>query len=52
VLRLVVRGDANKEVALKLAIHEGSVERHLTSVMRKSRCGSRSAVIAAVFTRL
>ncbi len=52
VLRLVVGGDANKEIALKLACHEGTVERHLTSLLRKARCDSRSRLIAHFWTQL
>ena len=50
VLRLVVAGDSNKEIALKLGIHEGSVERHVTSLLRKLRTDSRSRLIAKFWT--
>jgi DNA-binding CsgD family transcriptional regulator len=46
VLRWLVSGDANKEIALKLRIHEGSVERHVTSLLRKARCDSRGRLVA------
>jgi len=52
VLRSVVVGDANKEVALKLQLHESSVERHLTALLRKARCDSRSRLIAVFWTCL
>ena len=50
VLRWVAEGDANKEVATKLGCHEGTVERHVTSLLRKSRCDSRSRLIARFWT--
>ena len=46
VLRWVVLGDSNKEIALRLKCHEGSIERHVTSLLRKSRCGNRSRLVA------
>jgi DNA-binding NarL/FixJ family response regulator len=50
VLRGVVRGDSNKEIALRLALHEGSVERHVTSLLRKARCDGRSRLVARFWT--
>jgi DNA-binding CsgD family transcriptional regulator len=47
--RLVV-GDANKEIAVKLRLHEGSVERHVTSLLRKARCDGRSRLVARFWT--
>jgi DNA-binding CsgD family transcriptional regulator len=47
--RLVV-GDANKEIATKLRLHEGSVERHVTSLLRKARCDGRSRLVARFWT--
>ncbi len=52
VLRCVAVGDANKEIALKLQLHESSVERHLTALLRKASCDSRSRLIAVFWTRL
>ncbi len=52
VLRLVAGGDSNKEIALKLDIHEGTVERHLTSLLRKAKCDSRSRLIARFWTNI
>jgi DNA-binding CsgD family transcriptional regulator len=52
VLRWVVAGDSNKEIALKLAIHEGSIERHVTSLLRKTKCDSRSRLVATFWTQL
>jgi DNA-binding CsgD family transcriptional regulator len=47
--RLVV-GDANKEIAVKLQLHEGSVERHVTSLLRKAGCDGRSRLVARFWT--
>ena len=52
VLRFVVGGDANKEIATKLGCHEGTVERHVTSLLRKARCDSRSRLVARFWTQL
>lgn len=52
VLRLMVGGDSNKEIATKLGCHEGSVERHVTSLLRKARCDSRGRIIARFWTHL
>lgn len=46
VLRRLVLGDANKEIAARLSIHEGSVERHTTSLLRKAGCDSRTRLVA------
>jgi len=48
VLRAVVDGDAGKEIALKLRMHE----RHVTHLLKKARCDSRSRLIARFWTRL
>jgi DNA-binding CsgD family transcriptional regulator len=52
VLRWLVMGDANKEIAVKLACHEGTVERHVTSLLVKARCDGRSRLVAHFWTRL
>jgi DNA-binding CsgD family transcriptional regulator len=52
VLRRVVRGDSNKEIALQLQCHEGSVERHVTSLLRKSRSDSRSRLVSRFWTMI
>jgi DNA-binding CsgD family transcriptional regulator len=46
VLRWVVLGDSNKEIALRLRCHEGNIERHVTSLLRKARCDGRSRMVA------
>ena len=52
VLRGVVAGDSNKEIALRLGCHEGSVERHVTALLRKARCDGRSRLVARFWTDL
>jgi DNA-binding CsgD family transcriptional regulator len=52
VLRWLVAGDSNKEIALRLGCHEGSVERHVTSLLRKAKCDGRSRLVAWFWTRL
>ncbi len=52
VLRPVVTGEAGKEIALKLGMHDRSVERHMTNILRKARCDSRSRLIARFWTAL
>jgi DNA-binding CsgD family transcriptional regulator len=46
VLRWLVTGDSNKEIAVKLNRSEVSVERAVTSLLRKSRCGGRARLVA------
>ena len=50
VMRFIAQGFANKEIAAKLCLHEGSVERHTTSLLRKAGCDSRSRLIARFWT--
>ncbi|HEV3192612.1 MAG TPA: LuxR C-terminal-related transcriptional regulator [Polyangiaceae bacterium] len=44
------QGDANKEIAVKLGCSEVSVERHVTSLMRKARCDRRARLIVRFWT--
>ena len=46
VLAQLVSGSSNKEIALKLGIHEGSVERHVTALLRKANVASRCRLVA------
>jgi DNA-binding CsgD family transcriptional regulator len=46
VLRWLVTGDSNKEIAIKLDRSEVSVERAVTSLLRKSMCGGRARLVA------
>jgi DNA-binding NarL/FixJ family response regulator len=51
VLRQVVAGDGNKEIAVRLAIHESSVERHVGALLRKACCDTRTRLVAHFWTR-
>jgi DNA-binding CsgD family transcriptional regulator len=46
VLRWLVTGDSNKEIAVKLRRSEVSVERHITSLLRKAKCDGRARLVA------
>lgn len=46
VLTWLAQGDSNKEIAAKLQCAEVSVERHVSSLLRKAGCDSRSRLIA------
>ncbi len=46
VIRLLVKGAANKEIALSLNISERTVKAHLTHIFNKLGFGSRSEVVA------
>ncbi|HEX7477825.1 MAG TPA: LuxR C-terminal-related transcriptional regulator [Polyangiales bacterium] len=46
VLRHLAAGDANKEIAVKLACSEANIEHHVTSLLRKARCDGRCRLIA------
>jgi DNA-binding CsgD family transcriptional regulator len=46
VLRWLVTGDANKEIAIKLGCSEVNVERHVTSLLRKAKCDGRARLVA------
>lgn len=46
VLGLVVRGNANKDIAEELGIAEGTVEAHVTAIMRKAGVDTRARLAA------
>jgi DNA-binding CsgD family transcriptional regulator/PAS domain-containing protein len=50
VLALVARGACNKDVAAALGCAESTVERHLTSLLEKSRCEHRAGIVARFWT--
>lgn len=49
VLALLAQGDANKLVGHKLGCRARTVEIHVSSILRKAKCGSRAEVIARVW---
>lgn len=51
VLRHLVRGDANKDIAAKLDCSVRTVEVHVTAILSKCRVDSRSRLIAWFWTR-
>jgi DNA-binding CsgD family transcriptional regulator len=46
VLRFVVRGDSNKDIARVLGCAESTVELHVTQLLRRSEAGSRTQLVA------
>lgn len=52
VLRLLARGDANKEIAQALACAENTVELHVTELFRKSGAPTRAKLIARFWSEL
>jgi DNA-binding CsgD family transcriptional regulator len=50
VLRLVVRGDSNKDIARVLSCAESTVELHVTQLLRRSEAGSRTQLVAQFWT--
>jgi DNA-binding NarL/FixJ family response regulator len=51
ILRLVAAGDANKEIARKLAISERTVKFHVTSILRKLGVENRAGAVAVAAER-
>jgi DNA-binding NarL/FixJ family response regulator len=52
VLELVAAGKANKQIAYELGISEITVKTHVTAILRKLRCTSRSQAIVMFQKRL
>ncbi len=50
VLRLLARGQANKQIALDLGVSVHTVERHLTNLYAKLGCQSRTEAVAYALT--
>ncbi|MGC3997835.1 MAG: LuxR C-terminal-related transcriptional regulator [Anaeromyxobacter sp.] len=46
VLRLVVRGEANKTIAAQLECAESTVELHVTGILARTACAGRAALVA------
>lgn len=51
ILRLLLEGNANKDIANELAISNRTVEIHVTAILAKARVDSRARLIAAVLNR-
>ncbi len=49
VVRLLAVGDGNKDIATKLRLSVGSVERHVTEILRKARVESRLELVARLW---
>jgi len=46
VMRLIARGDANKEIAASLGCAEGTIELHVTALLRRVGVSSRTQLVA------
>jgi DNA-binding CsgD family transcriptional regulator len=51
VMALLVEGLANKEIALRLGCSVGTIENHVTCILRRAKVGSRGALTAAFWGR-
>lgn len=51
VLALLAQGDANKQIARRLALSENTVKFHLKNLYRKLEAGSREAALASALQR-
>jgi len=47
VMALLVEGLANKEIALRLGCSVGTIENHVTCILKRAKVGSRAALTAA-----
>jgi DNA-binding CsgD family transcriptional regulator len=52
VLALVAQGESNRAVAAKLGCSEKTVELHVSALLAKTRCSSRSQLVASFWTDL
>jgi len=51
ILRLIAGGQSNKEIAVRLAISEGTVRVHASNVFAKLGCSDRAQAVAVAFHR-
>jgi two-component system, NarL family, response regulator LiaR len=49
VMRLIARGLSNGQIATSLKISERTVEVHITAIFVRTRCTSRSELIATIW---
>jgi DNA-binding NarL/FixJ family response regulator len=47
VLRRIVMGDSNKEIMAELGLREGTVETHVTALLRKANVDTRARLVAS-----
>ena len=52
VMALLVEGLANKEIALRLGCSVGTIENHVTCILRRANVSSRAALTAAFWGRI
>ncbi len=50
VLELVAQGESNRAVAARLGCSEKTVELHVSALLAKTRCASRSQLVASFWT--
>ncbi len=46
----MLHGMTNKEIAAKLGCQEGTIEVHVSQLLKKSRAGNRAGLVAKVWT--
>ncbi|HEY1219829.1 MAG: response regulator transcription factor [Bryobacteraceae bacterium] len=51
ILKLIAHGESNKEIAVRLAISEGTVRVHASNVFAKLGCNDRAQAVAVAFHR-
>ena len=51
VMALLVEGLANKEIAMRLGCSVGTIENHVTCILKRARAASRAALTAAFWDR-
>src|ERR1022692_1432452 len=51
ILKLIAKGEANKEIAVRLGISEGTVRVHASNVFAKLGCSDRAQAVAVAFHR-
>ena len=49
ILRLMVQGSSNREMALALYISEHTVKNHVTAILRKMGCADRYQLVVTIF---